>query len=340
MKTTIDSHKKIPTRRAVANQVTQKNTLSLATFQGNTAMTQAAQLQNRMTQSPRLIAQKKRLCRLFGANPNTTQRKMPGRPIQCLEDEDLDKKEKKRKKTLYTKYSNSLGFMKPLYNYADETFDYYFEKAATLSQLETFINAAIETATKKKNAAESKETAEKEETPLESLATSSTASTVFTPKKAIPKKKKRNRKNKKRGKDITAEVFKGISSTTVQEPVYSPVTVTNTLLQTWIGSKPGGAICTFGGIYVSDDTVYIYATIDIRDPDVTYLWNRYEVETHYHPVPESKNYLHVKGRSGGSAQNVLTANNWLIPGGRAILRQAVQAWDSANPLNKSPHTSW
>ncbi|VAX28285.1 hypothetical protein MNBD_NITROSPIRAE01-1572, partial [hydrothermal vent metagenome] len=305
----------------------------------NTAMTQTAQLQNRITQSPRLITQKKRLCRLFGTSQNTTQRKMRDRPIQCLDDEDLDKKEKKRKKTLSTKYSNSLGFMKPLYNYADETFDYYFEKAATLNQLETFIDSAIEEATKKKNAAESKKTAEKEETPLESLATSSTASIVSTPKKAVPKKKKRNRKNKRRGKDITAEVFKGISSTTVQEPVYSPGTVTNTLLQTWIGSKPGGAICTFGGIYVSDDTVYIYATIEIRDHSVTDfpLWNRYEVETHYHPVPESKNYLHVKGRSGGSAQNVLTANNWLIPGGRATLRQAVQAWDNANPLNKSPH---
>lgn len=329
MKTTANPHKKIPVGQSPAPHAAKKNPLSnsmantpaYTAFQGN-APTPAAQLQNRITQSPRLALQKKHLNRLFGT----------GRPLQCLTDEDVESKEdKKRKKKLSEKYSDSLGFGKPLYIHAEETFDYYFTKASSLDNLELLIDTAIEKATKKKQAAESKKTKE-EEAPVKPVSTTSPTVALPTPEKAPLKSKK------EKPRDITSEVLTGGSSYK-QETVYVTKDATNTLLQTWIGGKPGGATCAFDSLYVSEDTVYIYATVEMKDLTVTEYpqINQYLIETHYHPVPKTSNYLHVKARAGGLAGNVLLPTNWLIPGGNATLKQAVQAWDKANPTNKSSH---
>jgi len=347
VKTTTTPHKKIPVRRAAAYSTAQQKSLSCRSteadpnqsFRTDFPSTPAAQLQIQIEQSPRLVSQRKRLNRLFGAGRPATQHKKPTKPMQRLEDEDLDKKGLREKKKLAKKYSNSLGFMTPLYDYAEEDFDYYFEKATSLNNLETLIDNAIEKAKAKKQAAESKTSKEEEQPEVESLPSTSTTTALPSSEKVAPKKKTKKKK-KARRKDITAEVLSG-SSSYKQETVYATPDVTNTLLQSWIGGKPGGATCDFGGFYVSEDTVYIYATVEIPDPTVTAFpqVNRYQIETHYHPVPISSNFLHVKGRSGGSSQNVLGSGNWLIPGGTATLRQAVQQWDSAKPENKSPH-SW
>ena len=299
------------------------NTHAHTNFQDNASQTSAVKLQNRITQSPRLALQKKHLNRLFGT----------GRPLQRLTDEDLETKpDKERKKRLSKKYSDSLGFGKPLYAYAEETFDYYFTQALSLDNLEALIDTAIEKAKKRKEAVEL-QALKKEDAPVIALPTPSTSLPI--PEKA-PLKEKVSKKEKPR--DITSEVLTGGPSYT-QETVYAPKDVTNTLLQTWISGKPLGATCTLAGLYVSDDTVYICATVEMKDLTVTAYpqINQYQIETHYHPVPISSNYLHVKGRSGGSTKNVLGSACWLIPGGTATLNEAVQDWNSAYPTNQSPH---
>ena len=124
MKITANPHKKVPVRQAAAPHAAQKkpllssmstpgvsqvfgmaNTHAHTNFQDNASQTSAVKLQNRITQSPRLALQKKHLNRLFGT----------GRPLQRLTDEDLETKpDKERKKRLSKKYSDSLGFGKPL----------------------------------------------------------------------------------------------------------------------------------------------------------------------------------------------------------------------------------
>lgn len=254
--------------------------------------------------------------------------------IQRLTDEDIsDKKDKKHKKNIQDKYNKSLGLRTPLYHYREEDFDYYFKIALSLEDLENLIDNAIKKAEAKKEAADT--------TPIETADPEQPKADVISPPVSttlIGSQQKKKKKKQPTRLDITAQVLTG-GSATKQEPVPVKQNATNTLIQGWIKNKPVGATITPGIISVSEDTVYIYATVTIPDTTVTEYpqLNVYDIETHYHPVPTSNNYLHVKRSAGSDAGNVVTADCWLIPGGKKTLVQAVTKWDSTNPENKSPH---
>ncbi|YAF95385.1 MAG: DUF4157 domain-containing protein [Nodularia sp. CChRGM 3473] len=253
--------------------------------------------------------------------------------VQRLNDEDIDTKPKKKEKERLQKlYNQRLGFSGDLYEYAEEEFSFYFEKTNDLSHLEDLINAAIKKAEAKKTTAEEKST--------EAVATEPKAVTISTPvSTTVTKsaKKKKTKKNKPQ-QDFSAQFFSNTSATK-QETVYVQKPATNTLIQGWITSKPSSATITLGEIFVSEDTVYIYATVSTPDTTVKEYpqVNTYNIETHYHPVPTSNNFLHVKRSAGSDAGNVVQPTSWLIPGGKATLRQAVMAWNNQNPNKLSPH---
>jgi hypothetical protein len=110
------------------------------------------------------------------------------------------------------------------------------------------------------------------------------------------------------------------------------------MIQDLIKTKPASATRAMGAPKVSADTVYF--DLEVRVPQPNHPgYPRilvYNVEVHYHPVPTSANYLHVKRTAASDPGNTVQLNNWLIDLG--ILRQGRQAWDGANPKNLSPHT--
>jgi len=139
-------------------------------------------------------------------------------------------------------------------------------------------------------------------------------------------------------KDVTADFFTGGAATT-QEAVEVSKDATNYLIQAWIQQKPMDAGITYDDMKVKADTVYIFATVRIRDLTVTDYpqINVYKIETHYHPVPTSTNFLHVKRSAGSDTGNVAAPTCWLIPGGIKTLATAVERWNDANSENKSSH---
>jgi hypothetical protein len=151
-------------------------------------------------------------------------------------------------------------------------------------------------------------------------------------------KKEKKEKKKKQASTLDASlIFSG--ATTTQQTVRVVQPTTNTLIQQWIQNRPQGASIVEGDIVVSADTVYLYADVEI--PNYTQPYPQvdiYHIETHYHPVPTSNNFLHVKHSAASDAGNVVGPNCWLIPRGTASLRDAVVAWNHAYPENQSTHT--
>ncbi|WP_414577350.1 DUF4157 domain-containing protein [Anabaena sp. CCY 9402-a] len=258
--------------------------------------------------------------------------------IQRLDQEDVTSKtDKTLLKKIRDNYNNSLGLGKALYKYKGicfEDFDYYFEQATSLGGLEKTIDNAIKKAEAKKQADETK--------PTEVTTPEPTSPAISQPPSTTPTGSGQGNKTKKKKppkQDITAQVFTG-SPATKQEPVYVTKDATNPLIKEWIKQQPAGATIIKGEIIVKEDTVYIHATVRIRDTTVTDYpeYNQYNIETHYHPVPISKNFLHVKRSAGSDAGNVVKSTSWLIPGGAKTLNEAVAAWDSDHPTQKSKHT--
>lgn len=130
----------------------------------------------------------------------------------------------------------------------------------------------------------------------------------------------------------------GTGTGTVQQVVAVTLPASNLIIAGLIGNPQGAIVRTVGPPHVSADTVYFYLTVDLP-VDYTQTYPRrvsYELEIHYHPVPTTPNYLHVKVRAGTSAGNQVPPTHWLIDAAR--LHEGRLAWDVANPTNPSPHT--
>ena len=114
------------------------------------------------------------------------------------------------------------------------------------------------------------------------------------------------------------------------QPLPSSVDARNADVATLIKHQPPGAVRVVGPYSLSEDTIVFPLTVTeapstppgYQQP-LQRVWN---LEIHYHPVPTTKNHLHVKMRVGTSAENVLPDNNWLVdrinvPGRRDGLEQ-------------------
>lgn len=122
-------------------------------------------------------------------------------------------------------------------------------------------------------------------------------------------------------------------------PLPSTVDARNADVAGLIQHQPPGAVRVVGPYWMTDDTIYFSLTVTevpttppgLQQP-IQRVW---DLEIHYHPVPKTSNYLHVKMRAGTSAQNVLPPNNWLVD--RAVFQAAVTDWNNQKP-DQSPHT--
>lgn len=253
-------------------------------------------------------------------------------PIQRLTEEDIESRSDKTKlKKLRDLFGNKLGVMSALYHFNDLTFDDLFEAASSLDDLEKRINtiaAKADTAKTAKLASEAAAAAAPPPAPKAKEESKEMA--VPAPKKE--KKKKEPKEN------LAALLFTG-GTKTVQQAVDVQAIATNPILNAWIASKPPSATIIERRIEVSVETVYIYATVRIPDnsvPGVPQV-NVYNIEIHYHPVPTSANYLHVKRSAGSDAGNIIAPTSWLIPRGKDALRDAVAQWNDAYPDRPSPH---
>lgn len=107
-----------------------------------------------------------------------------------------------------------------------------------------------------------------------------------------------------------------------------------------IKQQPPGAVRVVGSGAIGPDTIYFELTVTEAPTTpsgyaqpLQRVWN---LEIHYHPVPTTSNYLHVKMRAGTSAQNVLPNNSWLVD--RTVFRDALIRWNSQKPDRQSAHT--
>ncbi|MDD9268418.1 hypothetical protein ACFPES_15360 [Paenibacillus sp. GCM10023248] len=254
-----------------------------------------------------------------------------GTSIQRMTDEDKQGKPNKQKLEKSRKKYEQLAKQFPK-DSAIESFDYLFENATDYDDLNRRIDAEIDKADRRSKAVEAQRNKLKEEEkaalvqkPLPEPVNSPTTS-------AEPTKKKKKTKI-----DITADVIS--SPTMKQESVTNSKKATNVMLQNWINTgKPAKAsIEQTGEMKITDETVYIYATIIIPDKDDPVVINKYPIEVHYHPVNSSKNYLHVKHSAGSSPKNKITETSWLIPSGASTLKSAVELWNETFPDNISTH---
>jgi hypothetical protein len=112
----------------------------------------------------------------------------------------------------------------------------------------------------------------------------------------------------------------------------------NPQLQGWINNPPPGAKAEVYDPFIpegSTDTVYFEVKITLATRQIQgtsqYEIPIYWVEVHYHPVPTTKNFLHVKMRAGTSPKNVVQPGNWLIPNGNLLSGKAL--WNQTFPKN-------
>ncbi|MDQ8739064.1 hypothetical protein [Paenibacillus sp. LHD-38] len=253
------------------------------------------------------------------------------KPIQRMTEADVPKTDAKKFKKLRELYGSKLGVFSQLYHYHDESFDRLLELADDLAALESSINALVIKAEKTKEIRTAKAAEEASAPkPEPKKAEESKTEAVSTPKKE--KKKKPPKVN------LAATLFTGAPKT-VQQAVDIQKAASNPIIKTWIKGKPASATITEGSIEVKAETVYIYATVRIPDNSVPGMpqVNVYPIEIHYHPVPTSPNFLHVKRSAGSDAGNKVTNGSWLIPRGNNTLRDAVAAWNAAKPDNQSTH---
>ncbi|WP_138754157.1 hypothetical protein [Paenibacillus sinopodophylli] len=253
-------------------------------------------------------------------------------PIQRMEEEDVTTRSDQTKlKKLRKKFGEVLGFRSTLYHSNDITFEKLFERATDLNHLDSLIDETVKTAESKLASKTAITKTDEPEPPPVPEVKEEKKELVVTPPQKVKKKKTQKI-------DITSSFFSS-APRTVQEPVDYQGIVTNQLLNAWITSKPAAATITEQSISVSAETVYIYATVRIPDLSLPQLprVNVYDIEIHYHPVPTSTNYLHVKKSAGSDAGNRIDSSSWLLPRGTASLRDAVSQWNEANPSRKSSH---
>lgn len=123
----------------------------------------------------------------------------------------------------------------------------------------------------------------------------------------------------------------------MQQTVTETIALTNPGVQTLITTKPVGATRVMGPPQHSQDTVYFDLTITLPvDHAAGYpRQRRYELEVHYHPVPISPNWLHIKMKAGGSPANQVAPGNWLID--KTRLNTAVAEWNAFGGPQSTHH---
>ncbi|HWC87722.1 MAG TPA: hypothetical protein VG388_14380 [Solirubrobacteraceae bacterium] len=260
-----------------------------------------------------------------------------GPVIQRIDDEGLadivgNRTTKRQFDAVRKRYNDHFGSGKALADYhGAETWDYWVQKATGLSDLETKIKDVIDRAEKQRSSPVSTPvaTGHSSETTLAPPPTVRKVTTTVPPPTHTGKKKKR--------REVLDPSLVFTATRTQQQVILQTVDAHNHDVQSLISTRPAGAIREVGPPEVSTDTVYFALTVTLPvDHQAGYPRQRiYELEIHYHPVPTSTNYLHVKIRAGTSAANTLTPTNWLLE--RARLQEAVVAWNAQKPGNPSLH---
>ncbi len=142
---------------------------------------------------------------------------------------------------------------------------------------------------------------------------------------------------KKKPKMVSAQHLLASGPAHVQQTVTETVALNNPQVQALIAARPPGSTRVMGPPQMSVDTVYFDLTITLSVDNLAgYPRRRQHVlEVHYHPVPTSANWLHIKMKAGGSPANQVAAGNWLID--KAQLNAAVLAWNALGG-DQSTHT--
>lgn len=252
--------------------------------------------------------------------------------LQRLSDEEVgeirrSKPEKKRYEAAQTRYSTNFGSSGPHKNYhSAETWAYFVEAASSLADLEQRIAAVVK---KAEDAAATPITAPVVEA-TKSISTVATTTVQGPPPVRPPKTKKPPKEN------LAASYFTATPST-VQEIVNNPIPATNTLIQTLIAAKPTGSSRVMSNPVVKTETVYftLRVALAVRIADGIRYRDYYNLEVHFHPVPTTPNFLHVKRSAASDAGNTLGTGNWLI--NPTVLQAGRAAWNAANPHRLATH---
>jgi hypothetical protein len=285
--------------------------------------------------------------------------------LQRLTDEDLaeiraDKAQKKELERIQKNYNANFQTGAHSNYHGKETWHYWVEKAYSLKDLDTRITALIRAAEdyKARPVAPAPQPSQGPPKlsggPSPSISSPVVSSPPASPSSAAPAPQQTKKKKNKEFTEYDPTAFPapqkawgpGMNPLPSSPAAYKPkplsfvVDALNADVADLIKHKPSGAVRVLGTYWMTDDTIYFPLTV--TEPPTTpeglsqptqRVW---ELEIHYHPVPTTSNYLHVKMRAGTSAQNVLPNGNWLVD--PAVFQAAVTDWNGQHPDRKSAHT--
>ena len=278
--------------------------------------------------------------------------------VQRLTDDDItDKADKKTFKKLRGKFNKSLGYGSKLYLFAEEAFDYYFEEASSLEDLGIMIDAAIATAEKKAASAE-KPKAQQMPSASPTMPATAAKSTGQMDFSVAPKKKeKKKKKSQGNKKGMSLDDWEKQNPQAAAAPVpmnfanalmapappqaapqalapidINDVVATNVLVNQLIGSMVDHTVDSVTHTVTNPQTVYydvvILGPITINPYIVNRQQNRYTLKLHYHPDPNTNNWLHLKRSDAGSPDNVIATNNAILAGHNAELKKGQTDWET------------
>lgn len=290
------------------------------------------------------------------------------RALQRLTDEDLeairgDKTQKKDLERIQKKYNDNFEKGEHSNYHGKETWHYWVKEAYSLTDLDKKITALIEAAVRAKALSSAPA---KQPSPVPSTSSSGPSPSISSPPpsslpSSLPPSSSSTSPAPQQAKQKTKMVpfdpakvpapppkawGPGMNPTPSSSPGYQAQAVPdivdahNADVAGLIKHQPPGAVRVVGPGTIGPDTIYFELTVkEVATTPSGYnqplqrVWN---LEIHYHPVPISGNYLHVKMRVGTSAGNVLPDSNWLVD--RAAFKAAVTEWDKQNPGRKAKHT--
>lgn len=282
------------------------------------------------------------------------------RTLQRLDDEELDairadKTQKKELERIQKLYSDNFEKGDHRNYHGAETWHYWVEQATSLADLDKRITNLIKAAADFKARAPAPGTQPSQPTASggssPSISNPVPSSLPPSPSSAAPAPQKK-KKTKMVPFDPSAVPASspgpwgsGMNPPAASSPTYRPpplpsvVDARNADVTGLIKHQPAGAVRALGQYWMTDDTIYFPLTVTEAPTTPPGLQQQIQrvwyLEIHYHPVPTTKNYLHVKMRAGTSAQNVLPRNNWLVD--RNVFQAAVADWNTQKPDKKSSH---
>ena len=110
--------------------------------------------------------------------------------------------------------------------------------------------------------------------------------------------------------------------------------VTNKFIGERIASMAGYTVESIAHTYTTKDTVYYDVCIlgPVTHPEgaLNPQQNRYTLKLHYHPNPDTPNWLHLKRTEGGSPGNTIDPKNAILTGYTDALRAGQADWESAH----------